>query len=843
MTICWFDTETKSECDLKSHGTARYAEHPSTDIQLFSYALDDGPVKVWNKEEGDPMPRDLREIFANPEIILWAHNSWFDRNIIENVLGIILPLNRYRCSMAAALSHGLPAGLDKLGEVLGIREDARKIKDGRRLVLLFCKPKKLKDGTFRWATPETHPEDWQQYIEYCRTDTAAMREIVKKIPKWNYPRKDELDLWLLDQTVNSRGMNIDLELANAAMDAIGITQTQLAKSTKKMTSGDVETAGQRDEMLKHILFEYGLELPNMQKATLLRLVENEDTPEPLRELLQVRLSTCTTSTAKYKTLVRATSADGRLRGTIQYAGASRTARDGGRVYQPQNLARAVLPHEEIIEGIDCLKKDCAELLGFDIMKLTSSALRYAICAPKGKKLIVSDLSGIEGRVLAYLAGEEWKVQAYREGQDLYKIAYRKAFDIKPEDVTKEQRQVGKVLELACLGGDTKVLSKRRGWIALSDLQVTDALWDGLAFVYHHGLIQRGVRETINLNGLRSTPDHKFLTQEGWKEASDLDQNTFDSALTKARFKGPPETAPEYPTISNVEEKRLEPVWDIYKCGPRNRFVVLSDKGPVIAKNCGYGGGVGSIVTFATGFGIDLAYLAERVLPSVPDDVLAEADSFYDWMDGMEIKEAQVKAEKEGGAWRDYYEAKRTHKLPKEIHKAIESLKRLWRREHPATVAFWKAAEDALRNAISIGGTDFYFGRCYARRSGNWVRIVLPSGHNLCYPAMRIDKQGKIEFKGVDQFTKKWGAINTAGPKITENIVQAFSRDIFKFGQLEAERRGYSVVLPVHDEIVSEVRDTDAYTLHELEQIMSIVPPWAEGLPLAAEGFEDYRYHK
>lgn len=327
--IVWADTETKSECDLASAGTARYAEHPSTRIQLFSYAFDDGLVNVWNIEENEPMPEDLAEAFVDENAIFCFHNAWFDRNLIENVLCLKIPLNRLRCSMAQALSHGLPGSLGKLGEALGIREDFKKVNDGRRLVLKFCKPKGFNpDGSYKWHTPQTDPEDWKSYIEYCRTDTVAMREIVKKIPSWNYPGNPyEFDLWRMDQEMNSRGMCIDLELAKAALEAVDEEKEWLSKQTSKMTKGDVTTAGQRDEMLRHILEEYGIELPNMQKATLTKLLEAEDTPPALRDLLEVRLSTSTTSTAKYKRIIQATSADGRLRGAIQFAGASRTLRD------------------------------------------------------------------------------------------------------------------------------------------------------------------------------------------------------------------------------------------------------------------------------------------------------------------------------------------------------------------------------------------------------------------------------------------------------------------------------------------------------------------------------------
>ena len=113
MTDCilWGDIETCSEINLKIHGASRYAEHPSTRIQIFTYAFDGGPVHLWNLEEGEEMPLDLWAAFKDPDVILWFHNSFFDRTLIEQKLGIVLPIERWRCSMAMALSHGLPAGL------------------------------------------------------------------------------------------------------------------------------------------------------------------------------------------------------------------------------------------------------------------------------------------------------------------------------------------------------------------------------------------------------------------------------------------------------------------------------------------------------------------------------------------------------------------------------------------------------------------------------------------------------------------------------------------------------------------------------------------------------------
>jgi len=695
MNIVWADTETGSECDLKAQGVYRYAEHPSTHIQLFSFIFDDeDEVHLWSPRDGEPMPHKLKMAFANPQVVFYFHNAQFDRILIEYTLGIKIPINRYRCIMAHALSHSLPGALESLGDVLGVRDDAKKIKDGRRLVLKFCKPKKQKDGSLVWSTPETDPEDWAKYKEYCKMDTFSMREVARKMPSWNYPRETELALWILDQEMNDRGMQIDMELVRAAVGAVEEEQKLLARQAHDMTSGAVEAATQRDAMLAHILEEYGVQLPDMKKSTMEKAVDNPEFPAPLRDLIQVRLSASTSSTAKYKKLIMATGSDSRLRGTVQYCGASRTGRDAGRIFQPQNLpSRGLLKEDDVKIGIEALKINEHRILGYDTMHLASSALRYAICAPQGKKLVISDLSAIEGRALAYLANEEWKIEAYRacdmddNAPDLYKMSYAKAFKIDPYTVTKDQRQVGKVLELAM----------------------------------------------------------------------------------------------------------------------------------------GYAGGVGAFVTFALSFGIDLDELAQKVIPTAPKKTMDEALSFYDWI-------VKVKG--------------KTYGMSRETFAAVDCLKRLWREGHPATVQLWEDASNAIKMAICTPKKKFYFGNnMFASRSGSWVRLHLPSGHILCYPGMKFDDKGNLEFLGVNQFSRKWGPIKTHGGKAVENLTQAFSRDIFKYGQIQADKAGYKVVLVVHDEIVAEVPDRPEWSAEELERLMSQQPPWASDMPLHAKGFEDYRYHK
>lgn len=198
---------------------------------------------------------------------------------------------------------------------------------------------------------------------------------------------------------------MDIALTESALAAVDKEQQCLAERTRQITDGEVQSATQRDAMLKHIVNAFGIALPDMQKSTLERRINDPDLPIALRELLIVRLDACTTSTSKYQTLLKSVSRDGRLRGTKQFCGASRTGRWAGRLFQPDNLPRSSMSQAEIDLGIKALKKGVADLV-FDVMPLISSALRACIRAPEGKKLVVSDLSNIEGRVLAWLAGEE-----------------------------------------------------------------------------------------------------------------------------------------------------------------------------------------------------------------------------------------------------------------------------------------------------------------------------------------------------------------------------------------------------------------------------------------------------
>ena len=422
MRIVYGDTETYSECDLAKCGAARYAEDPSTEITIAQWAVGDEEPTVWDCTK-DGRPQTFIDLLLAPDTLLVFHNASFDMAVMREVWGLDIPPEKFLDTMVKALAHGLPGSLDKIGQIVGLEADQAKDKRGRELIHLFAKPRP-KNSTLRRATRETHPAQWAEFLEYSRQDIVAMRAVDKRLPDWNYkPGHPELALWHIDRRINDRGIAVDTSLATAAINAVALEQKRLKTEVQEHTDNLVGNVSQRDSLLAFICAEYGVVLPDLKADTVKRQLENPDLPDGVKLLLAIRQEGSKTSTAKYRALINAVSFDGRLRNTMQFAGASRTARWAHRLFQPGNMPRPdlglVADHfqvpfkkaEDLLEdyleqGIAALKGGFADVVFDNVIELTANAVHGCIVAPEGKKLTIADLSNIEGRGLAYLAGEK-----------------------------------------------------------------------------------------------------------------------------------------------------------------------------------------------------------------------------------------------------------------------------------------------------------------------------------------------------------------------------------------------------------------------------------------------------
>jgi DNA polymerase len=474
MSILYLDIETYSDQKL-AVGTPAYAEHPSTEVLLVAYAVGDAPARVWERAITD-MPDELRRALDSDCTVV-IHNSFFDRSVLREVEGIVIPPARIEDTMVQALSHGLPGGLDELGTLFGLKN--QKMKDGKRLVQLFCSPLRGKR-----TVADDKPEQWATFVEYARMDVETMRELHGLLPKWNYKRgSKEHTLWCIDQRINDRGFAVDTVLAEQAVEQAEAEKHLLRDEMSEATDGVVGAATQRDALLQHLLAAHGVSLPDLRKDTVQRRLDDPDLPEPVRELLENRASASRSSSSKYTAVLKAVNQDNRLRGTLQFCGASGTGRWAGRVFQPQNMMRPTMGAEQVAQAVDDVRQGVAGLLYTNLAEVLGNVVRGLVVAPEGKKLVCADLRSIEGRSLAWLAGEQPVLSFYKAfdekkvDYDSYQLTYSLVFGGDPSAVTKDLRQIGKVLELSMgYGGGVAAFLTFAATYHLDLPALSDTIW-------------------------------------------------------------------------------------------------------------------------------------------------------------------------------------------------------------------------------------------------------------------------------------------------------------------------------------------------------------------------------
>ncbi|HCW55315.1 MAG TPA: hypothetical protein DGT58_02275 [Erysipelotrichaceae bacterium] len=465
MKTLSIDIETYSDVSLGKCGVYKYAESPDFEILLFGYAVDGGEVKTIDLAQGERLPPELIDALVSDEVIKWAYNANFERVCLSRHLrdmeisldpffddhplsmerARFLDPKSWRCSMVWASTMGLPRSLEGVGAVLGLEK--QKLTEGKDLIKYFCvpcAPTKSNGGRTR-NLPRDALDRWEAFKRYNIRDVETEMGIKERLSK--FPVPDFVwDEYHIDQEINDRGVRLDMDLVEKAIEMDTRSRAELTAAMKELTSLDNPNSVQQ---MKQWLALQGVEVESLGKKEVAKLIES--VPPRLKEALELRQQLSKSSVKKYQTMQRAVCDDGRARGMFAFYGANRTGRWAGRLIQLQNLPQN---HLEDLSSARALVKsgnfEAVKLLYEDVPDTLSQLIRTAFIPKDGMLFYVADFSAIEARVIAWYAGEKWRQKVFEEGGDIYCASASQMFHVPvvKHGVNGHLRQKGKIAELA-----------------------------------------------------------------------------------------------------------------------------------------------------------------------------------------------------------------------------------------------------------------------------------------------------------------------------------------------------------------------------------------------------------
>ena len=448
----WIDFESRSRCDLKGRGVYNYAQDASTEVLCMSYAFDDGEVVTWRPS--DPFPEQVRNHTGQ----IRAHNAAFERLIFWYVLQIDFKLEQFYCTASQARANCAPGSLEDVGRFSGA--SMKKDHKGGALIRLLSIPQA--DGQFR-----DDPAKMAEMVAYCEMDVRAMRAFSQAMRDLS---DTELADYHVNERINDRGVLLDLPLAQAAVRYADAEMTEIQDIVREVTAGEISSV-RSPKMRGWVLDRVGPEatklatvykdgVPKMSidrnvRASLLVLAEEnpDEVPPDVAEVIQCADDLWASSVAKFSRAASlADEEDHRVRGAFVFAGGAATGRASSFGLQVHNFPRVCADDPETVRHAIVRGHQIVPTHGKRVTDVLKRMLRPSLMASPGKSLVVADWASVEARVTPWASGRPAgidKLELFRAGEDVYKVNAAATYRVPVADVTKAQRQVGKVQELAC----------------------------------------------------------------------------------------------------------------------------------------------------------------------------------------------------------------------------------------------------------------------------------------------------------------------------------------------------------------------------------------------------------
>ena len=803
------DVETYSSVNLADCGAYKYAESEDFEVLLFGYSVDFGEPEVIDLACGEDIPMEIVMMLFDPTVRKHAFNAAFEWITLSRYFKLtrkeqLAWARQWHCTMIHAYYLGYAGNLDMVGKAVGLPEDKQKLATGKALIRYFsCPVKATKTNGGRTRNlPHHDPEKWDLYKEYNRMDVVAETNIYMKLK--GIPVPDFIwEQWFTDLKINSRGVYVDTDLVYGALAIDEDVRKDQMSEFKQLTG--LANPASNTQLLSWVT-QHGVAMQNMQKATVADTLKRDDLPEEVREALELKKEVSKTSIKKYNKILDYLCGDNRIRGLLQFYGASTTGRycltGDHEVLTPYGWVRL----DAWDGGLIAVWNPTSEVVSFQ----KSKALSFPYT---GDMIEYSDTR------IRQISTPDHKMYCKKNPTSGWGV-------MTVEEMTKSRPSIpffDYKLTVPCGIHEIKCKPNRipfAGTVYCAETSTGFFLVRRDGRVWVTGNSGRGVQ-------LQNLP-RTYLKDIGTARALVKQHNSTGMEML-------------YDSVSDTLSQLIRTA---FIPSPGN-VLLDADFSAIEARVIGWLAGEEWVLEEFRGAGKIYEATASQMF-GVPKEQIKKGTELYKLR--QQGKVAQLACSYGGGVAAltamDF-----NHEIPDDMK---PGLVKQWRSANPNIVAFWSKLERACIDTIKSGTSHTINGRIRSHlvSSGGitYLQLELPNKRSIyyCEPHMTVNRFGNesIGFYGKNQVTGKWEKQETYSGRIAENITQSVARDLLAESIERLEANGFEILFHIHDEVVIDYGGGDAdEALKKVYALMSEVPKWAKGLPMAADGWVDAYFKK